>query len=60
MSDEEIEKLRSFLSRAHEEHMSFPRRIMRAIKNRLGARIEKRAILHVMPPPPAPDEKKAV
>jgi len=43
-SDQEVERLRSILRNAHEPHEPFARKLMRGLKARVGARIQKTAM----------------
>jgi hypothetical protein len=43
--DDEIERLRSVLARAHEKPPRFPRSLFQSIKDRLSTRIQKKAIV---------------
>lgn len=57
MADDEIDRLRSALAHAHEEHLPLPRKIMQNIMRRFGDRMEKQAIERIVPPA-KPEKKK--
>ena len=44
MAPDEIERLRSVLARAYEQRPSLRIRVIQAVRDRLGARIKKKAI----------------
>jgi hypothetical protein len=44
IKDDEIERLRSILRDVHKPEPSFARNLMHGVKQRLGARIQKKAI----------------
>lgn len=44
MPQDELERLRSVLARAYEQRPSFGIRVIQAMKDRLSARIKKKAI----------------
>jgi len=43
-NDQEIERLRSILRNAHDPREPFVKKVMRSLKTRLGARIQKKAL----------------
>jgi len=43
-ADQEIERLRALLRNAHDPGERFVKKVMRSLKTRLGARMQKRAI----------------
>jgi len=50
MADDEIDRLRSALAHAHEEHSPLPRRIIQSIMRHFTDRMEKQAIERIVPP----------
>jgi hypothetical protein len=43
--DEELELLRSVLARAYEKRQPFPLKLIRAVKDWMGARTQKKSII---------------